>query len=72
MKIKVLTIIAYNIDYSTLVLDPSIPDEQCHVMEWTDCVGCIHDPKIIRKIELTKYIDIKFHQYIICFSIIDK
>jgi DNA polymerase elongation subunit (family B) len=52
-------LIAYNIDYSTLVLDPSIPDEQCHVMEWNDCVSCIHDPKIIRKNELTKYIDSK-------------
>lgn len=29
-------IVAYNIDYSTYVTDPSIPDEQCHVMEWTE------------------------------------
>jgi DNA polymerase elongation subunit (family B) len=42
------TIIAYNIDYSTLVLDPSIPDRNCHVMEWEDHVGCVHD-KSVRK-----------------------
>lgn len=42
------TIIAYNIDYSTLVNDPNIPDRKCHVMEWEDHVGCIHD-KTVRK-----------------------
>jgi DNA polymerase elongation subunit (family B) len=51
------TIIAYNIDYSTLVLDPAIPDSECHVMDWEDHIGCQHDPKVIRKVELTKYID---------------
>ena len=51
------TIIAYNIDYHTFVTDDSIPDELCHVMEWRDCVGCCHDPKVIRKVELTKYIN---------------
>mgnify|MGYP003776041067 CR=1 FL=1 len=35
------TIIAYNIDYSTLVTDPSVPDSDCHVMEWEDHVGCL-------------------------------
>lgn len=30
------TIIAYNIDFSTLVLDHGIPDEECHVIEWTE------------------------------------
>jgi DNA polymerase elongation subunit (family B) len=42
------TIIAYNIDYSTQVLDPSVPDSACHVMEWEDHVGCQHD-KSVRK-----------------------
>lgn len=42
------TIIAYNIDYSTLVNDPNIPDRKCHVMEWEDHCGCIHD-KTVRK-----------------------
>ena len=35
------TIIAYNIDYSTLVTDPNIPDSDCHVMEWQDHIGCL-------------------------------
>lgn len=30
------TIIAYNIDYSTLVYDESVPDELCNVIEWTE------------------------------------
>ena len=52
------TIIAYNIDYHTWVPDDSdIPDEMCHVLEWEDHIGCAHDPKVIRKAELTKYIE---------------
>lgn len=37
------TVIAYNIDYSTLV-DPSDPidDSLCHVMEWSDHFDCNH------------------------------
>jgi DNA polymerase elongation subunit (family B) len=34
------TIIAYNIDYSTLVLDEKIPDEKCHIFEWEDHFNC--------------------------------
>ena len=26
-------------------------------MKWTDCIGCSHDPKVIRKNKLTTYID---------------
>lgn len=54
------TMIAYNIDYSTLVddsIDNKIRDSQCHVMDWTDHVGCIHDPKVIRKMEIDAHID---------------
>ena len=51
------TIIAYNIDYSSWVTDPSIPDEKCNVFTWRDCISCIHDPKVIKYNELTKYID---------------
>lgn len=46
------TIIAYNIDMSSLVKedpknpDPSIPDEDCHVFEWEDHVGCEHDTTV--------------------------
>lgn len=37
-------IIAYNIDFTTLIPDDSaIPDDQCHVFEWTEHVGCEHD-----------------------------
>jgi DNA polymerase elongation subunit (family B) len=34
------TIIAYNIDYSTLVLDEKISDEKCHIFEWEDHFNC--------------------------------
>lgn len=30
------TIIAYNIDFSTLVTDRNIPDEDCHIVEWAE------------------------------------
>ncbi len=46
------TIIAYNICWSTLVTDDTVPDHLCHVMEWYDHIGCTHDPKEIRKAEL--------------------
>ena len=52
------TIIAYNIDYHTWVSDESdIPDDKCHVMQWEDHIGCEHDPKIIRKMQLNKVIE---------------
>ena len=51
------TIIAYNLDYSTWVTDESIPDELCNVFKWEDHISCEHDPKVIRKMTLTKYID---------------
>jgi DNA polymerase elongation subunit (family B) len=51
------TIIAYNIDYSTWVTDPSVPDSDCHVMDWHDHVGCSHDPKVVKRVKLTQYID---------------
>lgn len=50
------TIIAYNISWDTLVEDDSIPDEMCHVMEWSDHISCLHDPKEIRKAELNRII----------------
>lgn len=34
---------AYNIDYSTMVEDDSIPDEDCSVMEWEEHSYCSHD-----------------------------
>lgn len=55
------TIIAYNISWDTLVDDETedgkcIPDSLCHVMEWFDHQGCVHDPKEIRKKELNEEI----------------
>jgi len=47
------TIIAYNIDYTTLVLDENIPDEKCHIFSWNDCLGCPHD-QTIRKVKIKK------------------
>lgn len=42
------TIIAYNIDYTTLVPpdDEKIPDDKCHVIEWEDHCGCEHDTTV--------------------------
>jgi len=34
---------AYNIDYSTLVIDDTVPDEDCHVFEWNEHINCVHD-----------------------------
>jgi len=48
--------IANNIDYSTLVRDDTIPDEECHVIEWEDHFNCEHDPKSKRLKELTTFI----------------
>lgn len=36
-------IIAQNIDYSTLVTDENIPDEDCNVFEWEEHINCEHD-----------------------------
>ena len=39
-------IIAYNIDYSTLVPDDSsIPDSECHIFVWDEHIGCQHETK---------------------------
>ena len=56
MSLYPTTIIAYNIDYSTLVLDDTVPDRLCNVMKWEDHQNCSHDPKVIRKQTLTEYI----------------
>jgi DNA polymerase elongation subunit (family B) len=43
------TIIAYNIDYSTLVLDEKIPDEKCNIFEWEDHFNCTcPDTKVVK------------------------
>ena len=40
---------AYNIDYTKLVTDESIPDELCHVFEWNRHVACEHDIEYMAK-----------------------
>lgn len=40
------TIIAYNIDYTTLVMDEKIPDDMCHIFDWWDHCGCEHDTTV--------------------------
>ena len=49
--------IAYNICYSTMVLDESIPDLDCHVIEFENHFWCEHDPKFIRRQKLTLLLD---------------
>ena len=51
--------IAYNLDYSTLVMDENIPDSKCNVMKISDHFSCEHDPKVIRVNELNKFVDNK-------------
>jgi DNA polymerase elongation subunit (family B) len=50
-------IIAYNIDFSTLVTNPRIPDRYCHVIEWADHLGCEHDKNVVRVKQITKFIN---------------
>lgn len=50
-------IIAYNIDFSTLVKNPRVPDRHCHVIEWEDHLGCEHDKNVIRVKEISRFID---------------
>lgn len=39
-------IIAFNIDYSTLIPENSdIPESDCHIFEWDEHIGCIHEEK---------------------------
>ena len=50
--------IAYNLDYSTLVPDDSdMSPSKYNTFRWADHNNCQHDPKVIKVNELTKYID---------------
>ena len=40
---------AYNIDYTKLVVDDSIPDKLCHVFEWDRHQCCEHDKEWVQK-----------------------
>jgi DNA polymerase delta subunit 1 len=38
-------IIAYNIDYTTLLPDDDpTPDEECNILAWSEHLACVHDP----------------------------
>lgn len=51
-------IVGYNIDYSTLVDDPSVPDSDCHVVEWSEhrLCGCEEDVDYRKYLALTEQI----------------
>ena len=55
------TIIANNIDFSSLVTDETIPDKDCNVIEWDDHIGCEHD-KTSRTTKVTT-ISCTHHRY---------
>lgn len=51
-------IIAYNICYSTFVSDTTgVNPNDYNTFEWEDHVGCDHDPKMIKVVDLTRRID---------------
>ena len=50
------SMIAHNLDYSTLVVDDSVPSYKTQTYEWDDHLGCQHDPDVIEKVRLTKHI----------------
>lgn len=33
-------IVSHNIDFTTLVTDPKIPDDLCHIIEWEEHINC--------------------------------
>ena len=54
---------AYNICFSSAVIDPEVPDDLCNVFEWEDHQRCEHDPKVIQHKDLTAKIkDIEVKQ----------
>jgi len=67
-------IAAYNIDYSTFVIDDSIPDEKCNVMEWSeehvydihDCIYCKRETRGERASTHNKLLKSDFTTTITC------
>lgn len=43
------TQIAYNIDYSTLVIDDTVPDEKCNIVEWKEENGNYYRYRFIKE-----------------------
>jgi len=50
-------IMGYNIDYSTIVNDDSIPDELCNVFEWEEHINCLRNNSKINLFGLSTNID---------------
>jgi DNA polymerase elongation subunit (family B) len=46
-------LIAYNICYTTYVVDDVVPDIMCNILDWEDHVGCEHDTDV-RKVKVKK------------------
>lgn len=57
------TIISNNIDYSTLVLDPTIPDEKCHVIEWEEHINCLCPGTEVKKTKKEIVCDKQRHRF---------
>lgn len=57
------TMRAYNIDYSKLVLDESIPDEDCNVMSWEEHEYCLIEGT---KVALPEGVSVPIEQLNIC------
>ena len=54
--------IAFNICYTTILDDKDpTPDSECHVLVWSDHIGCIHDPQKRKK--KAKDVLCKDHRY---------
>jgi DNA polymerase elongation subunit (family B) len=52
-----------NICFTTIVRDPSIPDEECNVVEWPEHIGCEHDPNKHKNRKKTYFCGIKRHRF---------
>ncbi len=67
-------IVAFNIDYSTLVIDSSIPDDMCHIVEWDEdheydvhpCDGCGKQTRGDRTAIRNKLITQSFATMVVC------
>ena len=54
---------AKNICYYSFVTSDSVPDADCHVLEWEDHQGCEHDPKWARKCALRGLRNLRPEEY---------
>lgn len=64
------TIIAYNICWSTLITDESIPDNMCNVFEWEDHQACIAKDSLVTVGEYSVKIQdlIKYNDNLLAFN----